>query len=97
MGTRPIVTAFDGAKLDLDHGSWRSLVLAVDGNNFTGCMDLETGKIYFAPLGPSPVAAENHYETILPTFPCFVGGPRTRSFTRTSPVGRPAISSWPST
>jgi hypothetical protein len=74
MGSRPIVQTFDNSNLSIDAGSKRSLDSAVDGNNFTACMDLTTKIMYFAPLAPSPVAGENHYATVPPSFQCSVGG-----------------------
>lgn len=88
MGSRPVVTVFNNANLKIDNGSWRSLVLAVDGNNFTACMDLTTNIMYFGPLAPSPVESENHYVTVSPSFPCFVGGKRIAPIVHSNQGGK---------
>jgi hypothetical protein len=87
MGSRKLLARFDPAGLSIDHGSWRSLALALDYNNFTACMDVETKVMYFGPLAPSPIAGENHYTTIAPAYPCFCAGPRIAPIVHTNAAG----------
>ena len=50
MSDRPLVTSYDGSRINWDADSLEQFKLAGVNNYYTGCMNIETGMVYLGPL-----------------------------------------------